>query len=198
MKKETPCIIIYWWSANYNEKCKKVFLCYRISITYIVYHIRNGIVSIMWYLLPNMFFSRKSHLYRYMFFRVPIEVGSYQFDIQTLRFPSKPSICLFFMLLLLFIVISLELDCIIFQIVENMPFLALIYRCNSMEYPLLLMRLQKMFSKMFSRKIDLKLVTYSEEQLPSLRICMMLHSLITVFHMLFKKSNLKNSWSSIL
>lgn len=51
----------------------------------------------------------------------------------------------------------------------------------------------KMFSKMFSRKIDLKLVTYSEEQLPSLRICMMLHSLITVFHMLFKKSNLKNS-----
>lgn len=86
-----------------------------------------------------------------------------------------------------------ELDCIIFQIVENMPFLALIYRCNSMEYPLLLMRLQKMFSKMFSRKIDLKLVTYSEEQLPSLRICMMLHSLITVFHMLFKKSNLKNS-----
>ena len=55
------------------------------------------------------------------------------------------------------------------------------------------MRLQKMFSKMFSRKIDLKLVTYSEEQLPSLRICMMLHSLITVFHMLFKKSNLKNS-----
>ena len=86
-----------------------------------------------------------------------------------------------------------KLDCIIFQIVENMPFLALIYRCNSMEYPLLLMRLQKMFSKMFSRKIDLKLVTYSEEQLPSLRICMMLHSLITVFHMLFKKSNLKNS-----
>lgn len=86
-------------------------------------------------------------------------------------------------------IILFELDCIIFQIVENMPFLALIYRCNSMEYPLLLMRLQKMFS----RKIDLKLVTYSEEQLPSLRICMMLHSLITVFHMLFKKSNLKNS-----
>ena len=85
-------------------------MCYRISITYIVYHIRNGIVSIMWYLLPNMFFSRKSHLYRYMFFRVPIGVGSYQFDIQTLRFPSKPSICLFFMLLLLFIVISLELN----------------------------------------------------------------------------------------
>lgn len=109
MKKETPCIIIYWRSANYNEKCKEVFLCYHISITYIVYHILIGIVSIVWYLLPNMFFSRKSHLYRYMFLRVPIGVGSYQFDIQTLRFPSKPSICLFFMLLLRFIVISLEL-----------------------------------------------------------------------------------------
>ena len=58
----------------------------------------------------------------------------------------------FFMLLLHFIAISLELDCIIFPMIENMPFLDLIYMCNSIKTGRFPMRLQKMFSKMFSRK----------------------------------------------
>ena len=39
----------------------------------------------------------------------------------------------------------------IFPIIENMPFLALVYRYNSIKTGLFPMRLQKMFSKMFSR-----------------------------------------------
>ena len=50
---------------------------------------------------------------------------------------------------------------------------------------------KKMFSKMFSRKWFLSVVTYPEEQIASLRICMMLHSLITVFHKSFMMSSLK-------
>lgn len=84
-----------------------------------------------------------------------------------------------------------ELDCIIFQMVENVPFLSLIYRCNSIKTGLFPMRLLKMFSKMFSRKWFLSVVTYPEEQIASLRICMMLHSLITVFHKSFMMSSLK-------
>ena len=55
------------------------------------------------------------------------------------------------------------------------------------------MRLQTMFSKMFSRKWFLSVVTYPEEQIASLRICMMLHSLITVFHKSFMMSSLKTA-----
>ena len=84
-----------------------------------------------------------------------------------------------------------ELDCIIFQMVENVPFLDLIYMCNSIKTGRFPMRLQKMFSKMFSRKWFLSVVTYPEEQIASLRICMMLHSLITVFHKSFMMSSLK-------
>ena len=70
-------------------------------------------------------------------------------------------------------------------------FLTLIYRCNPAKIDFFLMRLQKMFSKMFSRKWFLSVVTYPEEQIASLRICMMLHSLITVFHKSFMMSSLK-------
>ena len=89
------------------------------------------------------------------------------------------------------LLILFKLDCIIFQMVENVHFLELIYRYNSIKTELFPMRLQKMFSKMFSRKWFLSVVTYPEEQIASLRICMMLHSLITVFHKSFMMSSLK-------
>ena len=46
MKKQASLVIIRMWSANYNERTKEV-LSWDIPMTYTVYHIRNGTVSII-------------------------------------------------------------------------------------------------------------------------------------------------------
>ena len=45
MKKQASLVIIRMWSANYIERTKEV-LSWDIPMTYTVYHIRNGTVSI--------------------------------------------------------------------------------------------------------------------------------------------------------
>ena len=44
MKKQASLVIIRMWSANYIEKTKEVLSW---DMTYTVYHIRNGTVSII-------------------------------------------------------------------------------------------------------------------------------------------------------
>ena len=46
MKKQASLVIIRMWSANYIERTKEV-LSWDIPMTYTVYHIRNGTVSII-------------------------------------------------------------------------------------------------------------------------------------------------------
>ena len=46
MKKQASLVNIRMWSANYNERTKEV-LPWDIPMTYTVYHIRNGTVSII-------------------------------------------------------------------------------------------------------------------------------------------------------
>ena len=53
MKKQASLVIIRMWSANYNERTKEV-LSWDIPMTYTVYHIRNGTVSIISFLHQNI------------------------------------------------------------------------------------------------------------------------------------------------
>ena len=46
MKKQASLVIIRMWSANYIERTKEI-LSWDIPMTYTVYHIRNGTVSII-------------------------------------------------------------------------------------------------------------------------------------------------------
>ena len=46
MKKQASLVNIRMWSANYNKRTKEV-LSWDIPMTYTVYHIRNGTVSII-------------------------------------------------------------------------------------------------------------------------------------------------------
>ena len=46
MKKRTSLVNIRIWPANYTERTKEV-LSWDIPMTYTVYHIRNGTVSII-------------------------------------------------------------------------------------------------------------------------------------------------------
>ena len=53
MKEKASLHIIRMWSANYNENKEEFLICHSILMTFTVYHIRNGIVSIMWSLHPS-------------------------------------------------------------------------------------------------------------------------------------------------
>ena len=53
MKKQASLVIIRMWSANYNETTKEV-LSWDIPMTYTVYHIRNGTVSIISFSYQNI------------------------------------------------------------------------------------------------------------------------------------------------
>ena len=53
MKKQASLVIIRMWSANYIERTKEV-LSWDIPMTYAVYHIRNGTVSIITFSHQNI------------------------------------------------------------------------------------------------------------------------------------------------